>query len=164
MKTRTKVVLAGVLVAVGVAAYWIVPSIPGTLREDKDGVPNWGTGVMRYYYRAAPEQPKLVEYYVRGRMTRSEWFTPDGTPVLATDWDHSKDGPEGWGVFLREDGSIYARVYFVGGLGVNEKKEYFAPDGRKVTKQEFEAGQESNWGKPGGSEQWRPGRTVKSAR
>ncbi|MEK6703488.1 MAG: hypothetical protein AABZ53_14605 [Planctomycetota bacterium] len=146
------------------AAYFIVPRIPGTLRIGENGMSAWGTGVIRHYYKDAPTQPMLVEYYSGGRMARSEWFKPDGTSVESVDWNYANGGQEGWGVYLRDDGSVYKRVYYINGLGVKEKDQYFDSQGKEMTREAWNAWREANEGTPGGVRLHTPGRTVKSAR
>ncbi|XVJ58610.1 MAG: hypothetical protein HEQ23_04100 [Tepidisphaera sp.] len=162
MRHRT-LIIAGSIVTLVVAAYFIVPRIPGTLRKGKDGMSCWGTGVIRYYYADAPEQPMLVEYYYGSRMSRSEWFKPDGTPVFQTDWG---PGMEGWGVYLRDDGSISQKIYYVNGASPVDAPttRHYTPDGREVTREEYLAGEESNWGTGGPRLRRKMTRTVQSAR
>lgn len=161
MKASTKIVVVlGIVVLLGTAAI-IAPSVPGTMIQNRDGDIVWGTGVVRHYYKAAPAQPKLVERYSRGRLARSEWFKPDGTLILATDWTH--DG-QGWGLFLREDGSVRTKMHFKNHLAEESTKSWFDPAGNEVTKEAFSVGEESNWGRPGPAEGLSVGRIVKSAR
>jgi antitoxin component YwqK of YwqJK toxin-antitoxin module len=79
------------------------------LTFDPNGVAR-GTGERTYTY--ASGQPKLREDYVDGKLVRSRWFAPDGTPIQETFW---RDGT-GEGLYLREDGSIQKRVEYVRGL------------------------------------------------
>lgn len=146
------------------AAYFFIPRIPGTLRISDDGMSTWGTGVIRHYYKSTPTQPALVEYYSRGRMARSEWFKPDGTSVESVDWNYEHGGQEGWGVYLRDDGSVYKRVYYVNGLGVKEKDQFFDPQGKEMTREAWETWKEANQSTPGGFRLFTPGRVVNSAR
>lgn len=164
MKHKGKMALAA-FVGLGVAAYWIVPSVPGTLRitSDDNGMRAWGTGVIRYYYADHPDQPQLVERFSRSRPVRSEWFKPDGTLVMATDWGPDWDG---WYVYLRDDGSISRKMYFVHGqCAVNDPSQTcYAPDGRQVSREEYDAGEESNWGQGGPRKRQKATREVHSAR
>ena len=77
-----------------------------------------GTGERIYKYHTG--SPQLKEDYVDGKVTRSRWFKPDGSLIQETVW---KDGT-GDGIYLREDGSIRARMHYVNGIAEGEAKTY----------------------------------------
>lgn len=108
---RTRAVTASLLAlpALAITLFIFRDAIPGTFHRDNQGAPRGtGTELTRYQNGAT----MIVEKYSRGRLVRSEWFKPDGTPIQVTEW---KDGA-GEGLYLRQDGSIWSRMNYV--LGV----------------------------------------------
>ena len=87
------------------------------LTFDAQGVAR-GTGERTYTYKSGATQ--LREEYVRGELVRSRWFKPDGALVQETKWI---DGT-GEGIYLREDGSVRARVPYVDGVADGEATNY----------------------------------------
>jgi antitoxin component YwqK of YwqJK toxin-antitoxin module len=92
-----------------------------------------GTGDVTYKYES--RAPKLVSHIVRGKQVRSEWFRPDGTSILVTEW---KDG-SGVGLYVREDGSIMARMTYVHEVA-DGPATYYAPDGTVLGEGVFKDG------------------------
>lgn len=88
-----------------------------SLTFDAHGVAH-GTGAKVYGYKSGV--PQLREEYVDGKLVRSRWFKPDGTLVQETKWANGS----GQGIYLREDGSIRARMQYVNGVAEGEAKEY----------------------------------------
>lgn len=107
---RPKVIVASVVVLALVALGIILATRKsGPLRVDKHGVAS-GSGQKTYRYRNGAT--KLVEDYIDGKQVRSEWFRPDGTSILITQWQDES----GTGLYLREDGSIRRQQAYVRGL------------------------------------------------
>src|SRR5262245_42238422 len=132
---RGRLVLAAaaallVAVVIGGALFW--DAIPGTLYRDRHGDAH-GAGRRVYRYKSGPVM--LVEDYDRGQQRRSEWFRPDGTSILVTEW---ADG-SGVGLLLREDGSVWARRAYVRGVAQGPTT-YFARDGSVLGEAVFEGG------------------------
>jgi hypothetical protein len=131
MRHRT-LIIAGSIVTVVVAAYFIVPRIPGTFRLSKDGEA-WGTGTKEYRYSRVESEPNaprplmLRESFVAGELTVSEWFDRTGTPLATTEWD----GGNGWWYGLRQDGTIRMRRWFEGGKDTG-RVEHFDAAGKPV--------------------------------
>lgn len=142
--TKRPLLIAGSIVAAIVAAYFIVPRIPGTLRMQGGGKA-WGTGTRTYYYKCPPKPIQLIEYYHAGTFTRSEWFDLQGNLVWSVDW---KDG-DGWGVYMRQDGTIRIKVLYDNGVNDNspESKIYLDPSGNEVSKERYDEGEKDNWGR-----------------
>ena len=134
-------IIAGSIVAFCVAAYFMVPRIPGTLRI-RNGVA-WGTGTITYYYKRPPKPVQLIERYSAGTFSRSEWYDLDDNLVWAVDWDNGT----GWGAYMRQDGTIKMRVFYEKGLNSSGKKIYFDPSGNKVSKDRYDEGELDNWGR-----------------
>ena len=67
-----------------------------------------GTGSVTQA-RHTSRAPKLTDQIVGGKLVRSEWFRPDGTSIMVTNW---KDG-SGVGIYVREDGSIRVKMTYV---------------------------------------------------
>lgn len=131
------------IVVVSVGGYFAWPSIPGTLTAKDDGTV-WGTGtITRYFHKTA--RPAWREEYSRGVLKRTTWFTRSGEIIQQTDW---RDGT-GIAVGLRGDGSIKIRGKYTDGRPVKDTLEFFDPAGKKVTEDEFKAGEADNWGKGG---------------
>lgn len=124
------------------AAYFIVPRIPGTLRIQRDGKA-WGTGTRVYYYKRPPKPVQLIEYYHAGTFKRSEWFDPKGNLVWSVDWNNG----DGWGVYMRQDGTIKVKVLYEDGVNSSGTKVYFDPSGTEVSKEQFDEGEKDNWGR-----------------
>ncbi len=142
MKRSTLIAVASIVTVI-VAAYFIVPRIPGTLRIQ--GGKAWGTGTRTYYYKRPPKPVQLIEYYHAGTLTRSEWFDLQGKLVWSLDW---KDG-DGWGVYMRQDGTIRIKVLYDNGVNDNSPgtKIYLDPSGNEVSKEQFDEGEKDNWGR-----------------
>ncbi len=123
---RLKHILIGLacLVVAGIAAILFWDAIPGTFFRDSNGFPH-GTGRAMYKYRAGGIQ--LVEDYSRGKLVRSEWFKPDGASIHVTNWNKES----GVGLYLREDGSIRKRMFYVAGVA-DGPVIYYAEDGTTV--------------------------------
>jgi antitoxin component YwqK of YwqJK toxin-antitoxin module len=106
--------------------------LPGSFSRTELGQAR-GTGAQLYYYANGTVQ--LKEEYSRGTLVRSEWFNPDGTTILVTEWD---DG-SGEGLYLRQDGSIRRRVTYVDGVA-HGTSTYYAEDGSVLGEAEFHEG------------------------
>jgi hypothetical protein len=132
-----------VVLVCGVAFY---DAIPGTLRSTDDG-PR-GTGVKSYAYPGGVL--KLREEYSRGKLLRSEWYSPNGTLIQATDW---KDGSGEW-IQLRDDGSVKTRKTFVKDR-VDGKVVYYAPNGSVRGEAEFKDGQRVSGYDPQADPEWK---------
>jgi hypothetical protein len=94
-----------------------------------------GTGERIYKYHAGP--PQLKEDYVDGKVTRSRWFKPNGSLIQETVW---KDGT-GEGIYLREDGSIRARMHYANGVAEGEATTY-DPAGNVVKVERYSRGKQ----------------------
>ena len=107
----------------------IASGLPGCedepLRQDESGEFH-GTGEKVYRYQSGSVM--LREKYVDGQLEHSRWYKPDGTLVEETDW---KD-ESGEGIYLREDGTIEARMHYVN--GVAEGKATFYDENGNVSK------------------------------
>ncbi len=140
MKRSTLIAVASIVTVIA-AAYFIVPRIPGTLRIQ--GGKAWGTGTRTYYYKRPPKPVQLIEYYHAGTFKRSEWFDLKGNLVWSVDWS---DG-DGWGVYMRQDGTIKVKVLYEKGVNSSGTKVFFDPSGNEVSKEQFDEGEKDNWGR-----------------
>lgn len=95
------------------------------LKFDAQGAAH-GSGEKVYNYKSGAT--KLREEYADGKLVRSRWYRPDGTLVQETKWVNGT----GDGIYLREDGSVRARMSYVNGVAEGEAKEY--DEAGKVTK------------------------------
>jgi antitoxin component YwqK of YwqJK toxin-antitoxin module len=95
--------------------------LPGSCKRslsiDAKGVVH-GTGERIYRYKSGALQ--LQEDYVDGQLTRSRWFRPNGTLIQQTDWHQGT----GEGLYLREEGSVRERLYYVNGVADGEARQY----------------------------------------
>ena len=132
-------VVAGCLIAIGGSVYVSWPSAePGVdpdepLSFDAEGKAH-GTGDVTYKYES--RAPMLVSHIVRGKQVRSEWFKPDGSSILVTEW---KDG-SGVGLYVRQDGSIRVRMMYVHEVAEGPAT-YYAADGSVLGEAVFKNGQ-----------------------
>ena len=124
----------GVVAAIGISIWYVSGYMPGTFYRDENGVPH-GTGWQRYWYESGGL--KLEEYFVAGKPEKSRWLRPDGSLVAETDWDNGS----GIGYYLREDGSIRARIEYVKGVA-HGKGVYYNEDGSVNREVEFVSGKE----------------------
>ena len=148
-KTTVGWMLAGGLIIIAGLVWAVVLVPPPQVAEqeqpllfDEQGKAH-GTGDVIYKYES--RAPKLVSHIVRGKQVRSEWFKPDGTSILVTEW---KDG-SGVGLYLREDGSIMARMTYVHEVA-DGPATYYAPDGTVLGEAVFKDGKRVSGYEPPG--------------
>ena len=108
--------------------------MPGTYHRDEHGFAH-GTGWAYYYYDTGDLM--LEEKYVAGKGRYSRWFRPDGSVVAETNWE----GESGVGYYLRQDGSIRAKMQYVNGLA-HGTAAYFEKDGSVISEASFREGVE----------------------
>jgi antitoxin component YwqK of YwqJK toxin-antitoxin module len=89
----------------------------------------------------------VAERYSRGRLVESTWYRPDGSIVAQTKW---KNG-SGLGYYLREDGSVSARMQYVDGVAHGQAVNY-REDGSVERFAEFRDGVEVTPLPPGAAE------------
>ncbi|MCC9656730.1 hypothetical protein [Rhodopirellula halodulae] len=99
-------ILLVTLVAFTLAAYSYWDAIPGTYHKNKDGFPR-GTGVAEYHYDDGSLM--IREWYFRGLIYRSTWFTPDGRELATETYDKATGGV---GYYLRQDGTIRSKYTY----------------------------------------------------
>jgi hypothetical protein len=119
----------GVIVAVKTGS----GRVPEPFWRDDSGNAH-GTGTKDYKYRSG--QLMLRERYVRGKQVKSEWFKPDGTLIQTTDWTFPETGE---GIYLRQDGTIKARMNYVNGIADGEAI-YYNEDGAVERRQTYRNG------------------------
>lgn len=133
-RTVVAVFIALVVAGFGLLAWYLTGYMPGTFFRDQNGFPH-GTGWTYYYYESG--ELMLEEKYVAGKGQCSRWFRPDGSVVAETNWvDES-----GVGYYLREDGSIRARMLYVNGVA-HGTAVYFDTDGSVTRRVMFHEGHE----------------------
>ncbi len=126
--------IALVVMGFGLLAWYLSGYMPGTFFRDENGNP-YGTGWTYYYYESG--ELMLEEKFVAGKGQYSRWFRPDGSVVAETNWvDES-----GVGYYLREYGSIRARMLYVYGLA-HGTAVYFDTDGSVIREVMFHEGHE----------------------
>jgi antitoxin component YwqK of YwqJK toxin-antitoxin module len=91
-----------------------------------------GSGERDYNYKSGAIQ--LRETYRDGKLVLSRWFGTDGELLQASIWS---DGT-GERIYLREDGSIRARIQYVSGIAEGEALEY--DEAGHITKVMYHAG------------------------
>jgi len=129
-----RLLLCLAVLAMILAGGYFSGSIPGTLEFDETSGEAWGTGTHRMHY---PDGAVREEHrYLRGVLTRSRWYDPEGTLIHETDW---RDG-RGMALTLRDDGTPEVRMRFEGGKP-NGYAVYFDPAGEPVRVVEFEDGE-----------------------
>jgi antitoxin component YwqK of YwqJK toxin-antitoxin module len=109
------------------------PDPSGPLYFDAQGKAH-GTGAVEYRYQN--RAVKLSDQIVDGKLVRSEWFKPDGTSIMVTNW---VDG-SGEGIYVREDGSVRVKMTYVHEIAEGPAT-YYAPDGRVLGEAVFKGGQ-----------------------
>lgn len=133
VKPRIFFITASIVLLVAIILFFFMwDRLPGSFGRNELGAAR-GTGEKLYHYRSG--QLQLREEYARGELVRSEWFKPDGSSILVTEW---KDGT-GEGLYLREDGSVRRRVTYANGLS-HGKSIYYAEDGTVLGEAEFNKG------------------------
>jgi len=106
-KYRLKTLLIFVtLFAIALAAYIYSDAIPGTYHKNEHGFPR-GTGVAEYRYDDGSLM--IREWYFRGLIYRSTWFTPDGRELVTETYDKATGGA---GYYLRQDGTIRSKYIY----------------------------------------------------
>lgn len=78
-------------------------AIPGTYHKDDRGLSH-GTGEAQYFYDNGALM--IREWYYRGLIYRSTWFTPDGREIATETFDIKSGGV---GYDLRQDGTIRSK-------------------------------------------------------
>ena len=133
---RTFVAVTTALVGVGfgLIAWYFSGYMPGTYHRDENGFAH-GTGWAYYYYDTGDLM--LEEKYVAGKGQYSRWFRPDGSVVAETHWEDES----GVGYYLRQDGSIRARMQYVNGFA-HGTAVYFDKDGSVIREAVFREGVE----------------------
>ena len=107
MKFRLKTLLGVVtLAAIGFGLYTNWDAIPGTYYRNENGFPR-GTGVAEWHYDDGTLM--IREWYYRGLIYQSTWFTPDGREVATEQYDKSSGGV---GYYLRQDGTIRSKYTY----------------------------------------------------
>ena len=123
------------VVTTGAGVWYVWTQTAGReLYFDEQGVAH-GSGVTETRYRSGALMAE--ERYERGRLARSTWYRPDGSLVARTDW---KNGT-GLGYYLREDGSVRARMQYVDGVA-HGQAVYYTPEGHVERFAEFRDGTE----------------------
>lgn len=129
-RLRTLIVLV-TLVAFAIAAYSYWDAIPGTYHKNENGFPR-GTGVAEYHYDDGSLM--IREWYFRGLIYRSTWFTPDGRELATETYDKATGGV---GYYLRQDGTIRSKYTYeympdVNMYGNAGKPVYYDASGKPV--------------------------------
>jgi hypothetical protein len=107
IKYRLKTLLIVVtLIAFAFAAYIYSDAIPGTYHKNEHGFPR-GTGVAEYRYDNGSLM--IREWYFRGLLYRSTWFTPAGQELATETYDKATGGV---GYYLRQDGTIRSKYTY----------------------------------------------------
>jgi hypothetical protein len=96
------VTLSALLFAV--YTYW--DALPGTYHKNEHGFPR-GTGQAEYRYDNGALM--MREWYFRGLIYRTTWFTPGGREI-ATETCDKRNG--GVGYYLRQDGTIRSKYTY----------------------------------------------------
>lgn len=107
MTLRLKTLLGIVtLAALAIGLYTNWDAIPGTYHKNENGFPR-GTGVAEYRYDNGSLM--LREWYYRGLIYRSTWFTPDGREIATETFTKASGGV---GYYLRQDGTIRSKYTY----------------------------------------------------
>jgi len=94
------------LAALACAAFTYWDAIPGTYRKNENGFAR-GTGVDEYRYDSGVLM--IREWYYRGLIYRSTWFTPEGNEIATETYDKATGGV---GYYLRQDGTIRSKYTY----------------------------------------------------
>ena len=78
-------------------------AIPGTFHKTPAGFPR-GTGSIEYTYDNGSLM--LREWYYRGLIYESTWFSPDGSVLVTETFDKLTGGAS---YYLRQDGTIHTK-------------------------------------------------------
>ena len=94
------------LIALCLAAFLYWDAIPGTYHKNASGFPQ-GTGVAEYRYDSGALM--IREWYFRGLIYRTTWFTPEGNEIATENFDRHNGGI---GYYLRQDGTIRSKYTY----------------------------------------------------
>ena len=114
MKFRLRTLLVFVAaVAMGLAVFLNWDAMPGTFHKTPNGFPR-GTGTAEHNYDNGSLM--IREWYYRGLLYKSTWFTPGGIELATESFDKQTGGV---GYYLRQDGTIRSKHTYEFDAGIN---------------------------------------------